>query len=142
MRLASVVLALLFAISCDAAAPAIPTFELPSFDSAAIDRLVDDALAEVDRLADAPLELPADLARTLEANDIRLPALPTNADEICSALGTPGVGSLTAGGFSTLIEQLVVGSEVGLVVGLLVVVVSRTCPVWMPHLETAVEQLL
>jgi hypothetical protein len=41
-----------------------------------------------------------------------------------------------------LISELVVGGELGLVVGLLSVVIVRTCPIWLPHLETAVMQLL
>jgi hypothetical protein len=147
MRLVSIVLTALLLASCSAAQPpALPTFELPevelpSFDTAAIQDLVDDALAEVDRVAPDPPELPADLQRLLAENDIALPAVPTNAQEICDVLGVPGVGSLASAGLATLIEELIVGAELGLVVGLLAVVTVKTCPVWMPHLESAAEQL-
>jgi hypothetical protein len=147
MRLAALALAALVSVSCGAGGPtvpslALPSVELPSFDTASIEQLVDDALAEVDRVASNPPELPPDLQRLLDENDIQLPSLPSNATQICDALGIPGVGSLASAGLSSLISELVVGGELGLVVGLLSVVIVRTCPVWMPHLETAVEELL
>jgi hypothetical protein len=148
MRLAPIALTALLLASCSGVqAPALPTFELPqvelpSFDTAAIQDLVDDALAEVDRVATDPPELPADLQRLLDENQIELPGVPTNAHEICDVLGVPGVGSLASAGLATLIEELIVGAELGLVVGLLAVVTVKTCPVWMPHLESAVEQVL
>lgn len=142
MRLVGLLLAALLSASCGAGAVALPTIELPSFDTAEIERLVDEALVEVDRLASSAVDVPPQLAALLEENGNQLPALPSNADEICEALGTPGVSSLASAGIGALIEQLVAGGEVGLVVGLLVVVTSRTCPIWMPHVETAAEQLL
>ncbi len=153
MRLVTLILAALLTVSCSGVgAPPLPTFdlptfdlpqvELPSFDTAAIDQLVDDALAEVDRVTADPPELPADLQRLLDENQIELPAVPTNAAEICEVLGVPGVGSIAAAGLTALIEELIVGAELGLVVGLLAVVITKTCPVWMPHLETAADQLL
>ena len=143
MRLVSILLTALLAISCSAVdTPALPTFELPTFDTAALNRLVDNALAEVDRVASDPPEVPAELQRLLVENQIELPSVPTNAQEICDVLGVPGVGSIASAGLTTLIEELLVGAELGLVVGLLAVVITKTCPVWMPHLETAIEQVL
>ena len=148
MRLVGIALSILLLASCsNFAAPAIPTFELPqvelpSFDTAQINELVDDALAEVDRVASDPPELPSDFQRLLDENNIALPTMPTNAQEICGVLGVPGVGSIAAAGLAALIEELIVGAELGFVVGLLTVVIVKTCPIWMPHLETAVDQVL
>jgi hypothetical protein len=146
--LLSLLLAAAMLVSCGAGTPALPSIELPDFDTEAIEELVADAIAEVERVAASPpaidlpsFELPPDLARLVAEQDIQLPPLPSNATEICDALGTP-VGTAASAGMSTLIQHLIIGGEVGIVVGLLVTVMSRTCPVWMPHLETAVEQLL
>ena len=135
-------------ISCDSTTPALPSIQLPSFDTTAVQQLVEDAVAEVERLAASPpsldlppVELPAELESLLETHNIELPPLPSNATEICAALGTP-VGAAASTGLSAVIQHLLIGGEAGLVVGVLVTVVSRTCPVWLPHLETAVEQLL
>ena len=135
-------------VSCGSGAPALPSIQLPSFDTTAIEQLLEDAIAEVERVAASPpaielpqVELPAELETLLEEQNIELPPLPSNATEICAALGTP-VGAAASTGLNTVIQHLLIGGEIGLVVGVLVTVVSRTCPVWMPHLETAVEQLL
>jgi hypothetical protein len=134
--------------ACGASAPALPSIQLPSFDTTAIEDLVSDAIAEVERVVASPpaidlppVELPPELATLLDDQDIQLPPLPSNAAEICQALGTPA-GTAASTGLSTVIQHLLIGGEAGLVVGVLVTVVSRTCPVWMPHLETAVEQVL
>lgn len=137
-----IALVLVAAVGCGGAGLAIPTFGLPQFDTAAVDRLVRDARAEVDRLASTPIELPPELAALLGEHDIRVAALPSNAAEICQALGTPGVGTVASAGLAALIEGLVAGGEVGGVVGIMVAVIFRTCPVWMPHLETALEVVL
>lgn len=143
MRFTSLALALIIVLGCSGASVARPSVELPNVDTAALQRLVDDAIAEVDRLAaTTSIELPPDLAALLGANNIALPALPSNANDICQSLGTPGVSTVAGAGLSTLIETLATGTEVGLVVGLLVTVVFRTCPIWMPHLETSIEHLL
>ena len=146
--LLSLLLATALLVSCGSGPPALPSIELPSFDTSAIERLVEDAIAEVERVAASPpaielpqVELPPELETLLEERNIQLPPLPSNAAEICAALGTP-VGAAASTGLSSVIQHLLIGGEVGLVVGVLVTVVSRTCPVWMPHLETAVEQLL
>lgn len=137
-----IALVLVVAVGCAGTGVAVPTFELPQFDSAAVDRLVDDARAEVDKLTSTPIELPPDVAALLEAHDIRVPALPSNAEEICQALGTPGDGTVASAGMAALIESLIAGGEVGGVVGIMVAVVFRTCPVWMPPLESALEEVL
>lgn len=143
MRLISIALALLIAVGCVGPSVALPTFNLPSFNTAELERLVDDALAQVDRAAAAAsIELPSDLAQVLADNNITLPAPPTNATEICATLGIPGASAVAGAGLTSLIEALATGTEVGLVVGLLVAVVFRTCPIWMPHLETAIDQVL
>ena len=145
MRLAYkgfIALVLVSAIGCGGTGVAVPTFEVPQFDTAAVDRLIDDARAEVDRLASTPIELPPAVAALLEEHNIRVPALPSNAEEICEALGTPLVGTAASAGLAALIESIVSGGEVGGVVGIMVAVVFRTCPVWMPHLETALDQVL
>jgi len=112
-------------------------------DTAAVQQLLDDAIAEAERMADtASVELPATLAEILEQNGIELPAAPTKAPEICDALGTPGVGTTAAAALRSLIESFVAGGEVGLAIGLLTTVVFTTCPIWSPHLETAIEQFL
>ena len=129
-------------VACGGTGMAVPTFELPQFDTAAIDRLVDEARAEVDRLASTPIELPPDMAALLAEHDIEVPALPSNAPEICAALGTPGASSVASAGLAGLIESVAAGGEAGGVVGIMVAVVFRTCPVWMPHLESALEQVL
>lgn len=135
-------------VSCSAGSPALPSIQLPSIDTEAVESLVADAIAEVERIAASPpaielppIELPADIANLLQERNIQLPPLPSNAAEICMALGTP-VGTAASSGLSTVVQHLLIGGEIGIVVGLLVTVVSRTCPTWMPHLETAVEQLL
>jgi len=130
------------ALGCGGSGVAVPTFDLPQFDTAALDRLVNDARTEVDRLASTPIELPPEVAALLEEHNIRVPALPSNAGEICQALGTPGVGTLASAGLAALIEGMVTGGEVGGVVGIMVAVVFRTCPMWMPHLETALQEVL
>ena len=56
-------------------------------------------------------------------------------------MGFPGASAITGAGLSAALEALA-GLELGFVVGLLVVVVFRTCPVWSPHLERAVSELL
>jgi hypothetical protein len=139
----SLLLSSIIVASCGTGAPS-----LPSFDTTAIEDLVADAIEEVERVAASPpaidlpsFELPPELARLLDEQNIQLPPMPSNATEICAALGTP-VGTAASAGMSTVIQHLIIGGEVGIVVGLLVTVVSRTCPTWMPHLETAVEQLL
>jgi hypothetical protein len=142
----SVALALVAAISISCSggqAPTIPAIELPSIDTAALQTLVDNALAEVGNLTENPpqIDLPPELATLLAEHQIQLPPLPTNAQEICDAMGFPGSSTLTGAGLGAVIDGLS-GLEVGLVVGLLVTVVFRTCPIWSPHLERAIEDLL
>ena len=142
----SVALALVVAIivSCGVGqAPTIPAIELPSIDTAALQTLVDDALAEVGNLTENPpqIDLPPDLATLLAEHQIELPPLPTNAQEICDAMGIPGASTVAGAGLGAVLDGLA-GLEVGLVVGLLVTVVFRTCPIWSPHLEQAIEDLL
>ncbi len=144
IRNAAVALAAAIAVSCSGSGPVLPSFELPTFDTAAVQELVDEAIAEVGRVTASPpaIELPPSLAALLEENDIRLPPLPSNVTEICQALGTPGVGAAASAGLSGLIESLIAGAESGLVIGMLVTVVVRTCPAWTPYLETAIKELL
>ena len=56
-------------------------------------------------------------------------------------MGFPGANTLAGAGLGAVIDGLA-GLEVGLVVGLLVTVVFKTCPIWSPHLEQAIEDLL
>ena len=56
-------------------------------------------------------------------------------------MGFPGASAVTGAGLGAVIDGLA-GLELGLVVGLLVTVVFRTCPTWSPHLVQAIEQLL
>jgi hypothetical protein len=152
MRVTGLVLAAFLAVSCTGDAPAlpsfdvpsfeVPSFDLPSFDTAAVERLVGDALAEVDRVASDPPELPPDFQRLLDENDIELPTLPSNAAEICDALGAPSADSPASERLRLLMSELVAWAERGLVVGVLSVVIVHTCPLWMPHLERAVEDFL
>ena len=130
--------------ACSGSGLSVPTFEMPTLDTAGIQRMVDDAVAEVGAIADDPpdLALPSDLQRLLDENEIALPQLPSNSSEICGALGTPGVSTLSAAGLKQLIELVAAGGEVGLVVGLFVAVVFHSCPVWEPHLTQALEDLL
>lgn len=124
-----------------ASAPAAPSIGVPTIDASAVQQLLDDAIAEAERLAEtATVDLPAALAQTLEQNGIDLPAMPANAGEICDALGIPGAGSTAATTLRTLIESFAQGGEIGLAIGLLTTVVFTTCPIWSPHLETAIEQ--
>src|SRR5687768_9893231 len=126
MRFVGLVLALILTVGCTGSQVALPTFELPtfelprielpSFDTAELERLVDDALAEVDRLgSDIRDELPPDLLALLDQHDIEPPALPSNSNEICAGLGTPGVSTIAGAGLTTLIEALASGTEVGLI---------------------------
>ena len=144
LRLVAAALVALMLSACSGSGLAVPTFELPTFDTAGVQRLVDDAVAEVGNIANDPPEiaLPSDLQRLLDDNAIALPQLPSNSSEICRALGTPGASTLTAAGLKELIELVAVGGEIGLVVGLLVAVVFHTCPAWEPHLTQAIEDLL
>jgi hypothetical protein len=144
MRDRILVLMAVFLVGCSGSGLAVPTFELPSFDTAAIQTLVDDAVAEAGQIANDPpdIELPPDLQQLLADNAIALPQLPSNSSDICRALGTPGAGTLTAAGLKQLIELVAAGGEIGLVVGLFVAVVFHTCPVWEPHLTQAIEDLL
>jgi hypothetical protein len=136
-------LAATIVLGCGASAPTSPSIEQPSIATSALQQLLDDAIAEAERMAEkASVELPATLAETLERNGIELPAAPTNAREICDTLGTPSVGATPSAALRDLIESFVAGGEVGLAIGLLTTVVFTTCPVWSPHLETAIEQFL
>ena len=131
----------LLATSCNVAVP--DRVALPSFDTASLERLVDDAIAEVGAVGGSTVvELPATLAALLEQHQIDLPPLPSNAAEICDTLGTPGVSSVAGGALGSVIETLASGTDVGLIVGILVAVVFRTCPAWTPHLESALDQIL
>ena len=143
-RLTAILMAAMVLAGCSGSGLAIPTFEVPTFDTSAAQALVDDALAEVGNVVSDPpdIALPADLQRVLDENDIQLPHLPSSSSAICQALGTPGVSTLSAAGLKELIELVAVGGEVGIVVGLLVAVVFHTCPVWEPHLTQAIEDLL
>ena len=132
-----------FAVACGAEIR-LPQVELPTFDTSSVTRLVDDAATEAGRVASSISidEIPAGLASLLEENDIRLPPLPSNAAEICGAMGVPGVSSLASAGLSEVIGTFAAGGEVGIVVGILVTVVFKTCPDWSPHLENAIGELL
>lgn len=143
MRAISAILAAALLAGCGASAPTVPSFELPSIDTSALQRLLDDAIAEAQQIGEtASVDLPAALAETLEANNIELPAIPANAAEMCSALGTPGASSEAGAVLRGLIQSVVEGGEVGLAIGLLTTVVFTTCPIWSPHLEDVVEQFL
>ena len=121
----------------------MPTFDVPSIDTAALQQLLDDAIAEAQQISQtASLDLPAALAETLEANNIELPAIPANAAEMCATLGTPGASPEAGALLRGLIQSAVEGGEVGLAIGLLTTVVFSTCPIWSPHLEQVVEQFL
>jgi hypothetical protein len=141
--LLALALAATIVLGCAASAPMLPSSERPSVDVSAVQQLLDDAIAETKRRAQtATVELPTALAETLEQNGIQLPAVPSNAREICDTLGTPGVGTSAAAVLRTLIDSFVAGGEIGLAIGLLTTVVFTTCPTWSPHLETAIEQFL
>ncbi|HUG49152.1 MAG TPA: hypothetical protein VMP67_12155 [Candidatus Limnocylindria bacterium] len=114
--------------------------EPPIVDTAAVEQLVQNALAEVDRLAASPpsLDLPPELAGLLADNGIQLPPVPTNAAQICEALGTPGVATAAGAGLGAIVEGLATGGQIA---GLLVTVIFSTCPVWSPHLETLLRDL-
>lgn len=140
-------LAALLGAACAISTPALPEVQLPdvqlpTFDTAGVTRLLDDAAAEVDRLASSVSieEIPADLAALLEEHDIRLPPLPSNAAEICAAMGTPGVSTIASAGLGEVIGTFASGGEVGIVVGLIVMVVFKTCPEWSPHVENVVQE--
>jgi hypothetical protein len=121
----------------------MPAIELPTIDTAALQAQVDAALAEVGNVAQNPpqIDLPPDLGALLAEHQIQLPPLPSNAQEICEAMGFPGASTVAGAGLGAAIDALA-GLETGLVVGLLVTVVFRTCPIWSPHLEQALEELL
>jgi hypothetical protein len=137
-RALSVALAALLILGCGAEAPAAP-----SIDIGALQTLVDEALVEVGNVAANPpeIDLPPEIDAFLAEHQIQLPPLPSNAAEICNVLTLPGASALGGAGLGALAEG-VSGLELGLVVGLLVTVVFRTCPVWSPHLEQALEELL
>jgi hypothetical protein len=143
-RLVALALAAVIAVACGGSGLAVPTFELPTFDTAGAQQLLDDAVAEARTVVDDPPEiaLPDELQRLLDENDIAVPQLPSNSSDICRTLGTPGASTLTAAGLKELIELVAVGGEIGLVVGLLVAAVFHTCPVWEPHLTQAIDDLL
>jgi hypothetical protein len=135
MKGLTLALAATIVLGCATSAPPPPSFDLQ--------QMVDDAIAEAQRLADrASVDLPATLAETLEQNGIELPAVPTNAREICGALGTPSADTSPTATLRSLIEKFVTGGEVGLAIGLLTTVVFTTCPIWSPHLETAIDEFL
>jgi hypothetical protein len=141
VKLTAAFLAATIALGCASAPPL--SSESPAVDTSALQQLLDDAIAEAQRAADtAAVELPATLAETLEQNGIDLPTAPTNAREICDALGTPDERTSASSTLRSLIESFVAGGEVGLVIGLLTAVVFTTCPIWSPHIETAVDQVL
>ena len=142
-ELATILLAAAVTLACAGEVPTIPSITLPTIDTAALQRQVDDALAEVGTLTQNPpdIELPPELAALLADHHIRLPPVPSNAQEICEVMRFPGASTVTGAGLGAAIEMLA-GLEVGLVVGLLVTVVFRTCPDWSPHLVEAVEELL
>ena len=135
MNSIALVLAATLVLGCGASAPPLPSFELQ--------QLLDDAIAEAQQLAEtASVELPATLAETLEQNGIQLPAVPSNAREICDSLGTPGAGTAPEATLRSLIAKFVTGGEVGLAIGLLTTILFTTCPIWSPHLEPAIDQFL
>jgi hypothetical protein len=137
----SLLLAATIALGCSSAPPA--STDSPALDTSALQQLLEDGIAEAQRAAGtAAVELPATLAETLEQNGIDLPAAPTNAREICDALGTPGAGATASTALRSLIDTFVAGGEVGLAIGLLTTVVFTTCPMWSPHIETVVDQVL
>jgi hypothetical protein len=142
-ELATILLAAAVTLACSGEVATIPSIELPTIDTAALEQQVDAALAEVGNLTENPpeIELPAELAALLADHDIQLPPVPSNAQEICEVMRFPGASTVTGAGLGAAIEMLA-GLEVGLVVGLLVTVVFRTCPDWSPHLVEAVEELL
>jgi hypothetical protein len=142
-ELATILLAAAVTLACSGEVATIPSIELPTIDTAALQQQVDAALAEVGNLTENPpeIELPAELAALLADHDIQLPPVPSNAQEICEVMRFPGASTVTGAGLGAAIEMLA-GLEVGLVVGLLVTVVFRTCPDWSPHLVDAVEELL
>jgi hypothetical protein len=142
-ELATILLAAAVTLACSGEVATIPSIELPTIDTAALQQQVDAALAEVGNLTENPpeIELPAELAALLADHDIQLPPVPSNAQEICEVMRFPGASTVTGAGLGAAIEMLA-GLEVGLVVGLLVTVVFRTCPDWSPHLVEAVEELL
>ena len=145
-RSIALVLAAAIAIGCTGVGgqgPTIPPIELPTIDTAALQTLIDDAAAQVGTLTENPpqIDLPPELDTLLAEHQIELPPLPTNAQEICDAMGFPGASTVAGGGLGAVIDGLA-GLEVGLVVGLLVTVVFKTCPIWSPHLEQAIEDLL
>jgi hypothetical protein len=143
MKLTALALVATIVVGCGTSVPTVPSVEPPGVDTSVLQQLLDDALAEAQRAAEAAsVDLPATLAETLEQNDIELPAVPTNARDMCDALGTPGVGTAAPTMLRALIDSFVAGGEVGLAIGLLTTVVFTTCPVWSPHLETAIEQFL
>jgi hypothetical protein len=143
MQLAALVATATFVVGCGADIR-LPQVELPTFDTSSVSRLLGDAAAEAGRVASSISidEIPAELAALLEKNDIRLPPLPSNAAEICGAMGVPGVSSLAGAGLSEVIGTFAAGGEVGVIVGVLVTVVFKTCPEWSPHLENAIAGLL
>jgi hypothetical protein len=142
-ELATILLAAAVTLACSGEVATIPSIELPTIDTAALQQQVDAALAEVGNLTENPpeIELPAELAALLADHDIQLPPVPSNAQEICEVMRFPSASTVTGAGLGAAIEMLA-GLEVGLVVGLLVTVVFRTCPDWSPHLVDAVEELL
>lgn len=142
-ELATIVLVAAVTLACAGEVSTIPPVAVPTIDTAALQQQLDDALAEVGNLTQTPpeIELPAELAAVLADHDIQLPPVPSNAEEICEVMRFPGASTVTGAGLGAAIEMLA-GLEVGLVVGLLVTVVFRTCPDWSPHLVEAVEELL
>jgi hypothetical protein len=142
LRLGVAVLLAAMLLACGGSTPPRASIEAPSFDAAAVQQLLDDAMADLDRLAGDPpvIELPAEVAALLEEADIRLPAVPSNAAEICQTLGTPGDAGATGAGLRPILEGFVAGGEVGLAVALLSTVVFSTCPTWSPHIETLLQE--
>jgi hypothetical protein len=141
-QLPTLLLPAVFAAAC-VGAPAVPTIVLPTIDTTALQQRLDSALAEVGNLTANPpqVELPPDLAAFLDEHQIQLPPLPSNAQEICNVMGFPGASTVAGAGLGAALEMLA-GLEFGLVVGLIVAVVFKTCPLWSPHLVDAFEELL
>lgn len=131
--------------SCTSPGPAPTPFRIPTFDSPSALELLQDAIAETGSGAAAtppPLVLPPSLTDLMNQNRIQIRPLPTQATQICRAMGVPGADNLAGEGVTSILRRFRPASDdLRSGIGVLITVVFTSCSAWMPLVESAIRDL-